>query len=208
MTDSSSPSDVESTLLQSRTQASDEIVLRIRNSFQPPSGNGLFHTLVPLRARAKEKVRQAKNDNGWRSTSITPPPCSASSKLQREFYEILHAATSTGLRMHTLGRWLEMCIPRIGTNPVLDRSIACLIAGHKTRYGRDDQAMRSGRHRYGESLTMLRDVVASGVEAITADIIAATKMLMLYEYVYQGFAAFRWRYDGLRSRCWVGKYPS
>ena len=85
--------------------------------------------------------------------------------------------------MQTLGPWLERCIERIGTSPVLDRSIACLVAGHKARYGCDERAMRSGRHRYGESLTLLRDTVAAGVKSITAEAIAATKILMVYEYV-------------------------
>ena len=83
--------------------------------------------------------------------------------------------------MCTLGLWLEMCIPRIGMSPVLDRSIACLIAGHRAKYGGDERAMRSGRHRYGESLTLLRDTVAAGVKSITAEAIAATKILMVYE---------------------------
>lgn len=172
---------MEPTPIPPKKQPQKQIVLNIRSSKEPPSGNGLYHTFVPLRAKAKEKARQAKNDNVRRSASICPPPCSDLVKLQSEFHEVLHSATSVGLRMHTLGRWLEMCIPRIGVSPVLDRSIACLIAGHKARYGRDYRAMRSGRHRYGESLTLLRDTVASGIKSITAETIAATKILMMYE---------------------------
>lgn len=83
--------------------------------------------------------------------------------------------------MQILGSWLDMCLPRIGASPVLDRAIACLIAGHKARYTSDDRAMRSGRHRYGESLMLLRDTVAGGIHSITGEAIAATKILMLFE---------------------------
>lgn len=41
--------------------------------------------------------------------------------------------------------------------------------------------MRSGRHRYGESLVLLKDTVAAGVKSITAETIAATRILMMYE---------------------------
>ena len=178
--DSSSSSDAQSTLARPTGQAPKQIVLNIRSSREPPSGNGLYHTFVPLRGKSKEKARR---DADRRSASISPPPCSDLFKLQSEFHEVLHSATSMGLRMHTLGRWLDMCMQRIGTSPVLDRAIACLIAGHRARYGCDDRAMRSGRHRYGESLTLLRDTVAAGVKSITAEAIAATKILMVYEYV-------------------------
>ena len=74
-----------------------------------------------------------------------------------------------------------MCIPRIGTSPVLDRAISCLIAGHKAKYTFDEKAMRNGRQRYGEELTLLRDTVSEGIKSVTGEVIAGTKMLMVFE---------------------------
>jgi hypothetical protein len=85
------------------------------------------------------------------------------------------------MRLRVMGTWLDMCLVRLGHSPVLDRAVACLVVGHTAKYLQCDALLRHGRRRYGEALTALRDTVAGGKTNITGEVIAATKMLMLYE---------------------------
>ena len=164
------------------TRPKKRIVLNIRSSREPPQGNGLYHTFVPLKLSAKERARQAKRDAERRSSSISPsPPCSDVYRLASEFSSVLNSATKSGLRMLLFGTWLDMTVARIGTSLALDRSIACLITGHRAKFACDSRAMQMCRQRYGEALTALKDGVAGGTSCITAELIAATKMLMMFE---------------------------
>ena len=175
------PSDLETIPLKPTYTPNGQVVLSIRSSREPPCGDGLYHTFVPLKLTAKERARQAKKAAAQRCASISPPPSSDTTKLQNEFGSVLHSASSAGLHLRILGKWLDMATQRVGSSPVLDRSIACLIAGHKAKFSFNEKAMRSGRQRYGEALTLLRDTVGEGVESVTADVIAATRMLMVFE---------------------------
>ena len=74
-----------------------------------------------------------------------------------------------------------MALQRIGTSVALDSSIACLVTGHKGKYSSNDKIIRLGQRRYIESLTLLKTSLAHGAQTVTAELIAATKILMLYE---------------------------
>jgi len=83
--------------------------------------------------------------------------------------------------MCTWGYWLDMIIPRIGTSALLDRAVMCLIAAHKTRLSPELDIRVTGRYQYAEALSLLRHNVNKDDAIVTADMIAATKMLMAYE---------------------------
>jgi hypothetical protein len=79
------------------------------------------------------------------------------------------------------GHWLHVCLERIGHCPVLDRSVEALVAGHLAKLTKDEKMKQEGRKRYGEALVVLRENVAKGTVCVTGEIIAATKMLMIFE---------------------------
>ena len=184
-TSSEDSGDGDTSFAKSSQEQSKQIVLSIRSCREPPSGTGRYHTFVPSKTNAKGKARQARKDAGPKPVSISPPPCNDITRLQNEFGAVLHSSSSPGMNMRLWGRWMELAMLRVGTSPLLDRSIACLVAGHKARYANDIKAMHVGRQRYGDALTLLRDTVAGGTNTVTSDVIAATKMLMNFEYVPQ-----------------------
>lgn len=158
------------------------VTLAIRSSKHPPSGKGLYQTLKPKKVETKRKVLTSKKKKEQAMTpSISPQPYCDVERLRNEFAELLYSSDSEGMRLRLLGSWLDMCLVRIGHSSPLDRSIASLVAGHKARYGADQTPAYSARVRYCEALRCVNDVVARGAESVTAEIIAATKMLMLYE---------------------------
>ncbi len=57
------------------------------------------------------------------------------------------------------------------------------MAGHSAKYTGNGRAMEMSRHRYSQALSLLRDRVSCGTGQVTAEVVAATKILMLYEYV-------------------------
>lgn len=112
---------------------------------------------------------------------ISRCPINDASRLQQAFAEILHSSSLPGYRMHTWGRYLELCVPRIGTSDVLDRAVICLILGHRARFTSDLKTKQRSRREYGSALTLLREVVGEEEVTVGTSAIAATKLLMAYE---------------------------
>ena len=180
---SGSWSESEIAPIKASSKSHSQIVPNARTFRDPPSGNGIYHTFVSSKTDGRKRARQTKKEAETERhfAFISSPPCSDICKLQNDFGSFLHSASSAGLQLRLLGKWLETAVARIGASAALDSAIACLVTGHKAKYAFDSRAMQLNQQRYGESLVLLKDAVANAVKSVTAEVIAATKVLMVYE---------------------------
>jgi hypothetical protein len=158
-----------------------QMILDLRTSKVPPSGDGLYHTFAPLKKAPRDRTRPTTNRKPS-STSIPRPLESDVAKLANAFGAVLHSADAPGLRLKFWGPWIEYIPSRVGSSPLIDRSVACMIAAHHARHCHtNDRAVCLARRRYGEALCLLRTRVGQGSESVSAAVIAATKLLMAFE---------------------------
>lgn len=164
----------------------ENVVLSIRSARESACGNGVYHTFVPMKTtKAARTIRNARKSRALEqaeNASLTRPVSADKvTLLASEFAHVCNASSDAGMRWTLLGRWLD-CLPaRLGRSPLLDQAAACVISGHKARFAKDKQAAQISRQRYGSALLSLHNVLESGREAVTVEVIAATRLLMTFE---------------------------
>jgi hypothetical protein len=162
------------------------IVLTVRTVKEPPSGDGLFQTFVPMRSSKKPKAHRIDSTSSESSTddrtlsTIRPPPVSAEARLGQEFTSILASSSQEGLRLRFWGRWLEYVPARIGRSSLFDRAANALITGYRSRQGKSGEKLAErSRRQYGDALSLLKEELEDG--RISVDTLAATRLLMTVE---------------------------
>ena len=138
----------------------------LRSSRPASHGRGSFHVLKPMDL-----------------DSMRPPELpivSPSTRLASQFAHVLRSAIAPGLRLQLWGTWMTSIPCRIGVDPLLDRSAACLVAAHEERHSTGTKRSTcAARQLYGGALLLLRKQVADG--PVDLCLIAATKLLMAFE---------------------------
>ena len=157
--------------------------LRLKRVQETTDGKGVYHTFVTQQAAVPTPVGQTGGSPECSSGPPTLHPTSDTYRLQRHFAWVMRGTDYAGLQLRLMGQWLEGIVPRIGTHSALDRSIVCLITGHKVNVAREPGLTQRSHECYEQALNAVAQIVTAGNHAISFEAVTATKVLALFESV-------------------------
>jgi hypothetical protein len=152
---------------ESQTQSDHHAQLSVRTTQNTKSGT--YHTFkirsAPQIKQPKSLERPAKYRLG---RSITP---SDTDRLACSFGSLIQ---QRGSLYWIWGNWSQYIPQRIGNSALLDHAVTALMYGCRWRLGGDETSRKSALTSYGRSISLLKDVFATGGKmAITGELIAA-----------------------------------